>query len=92
MKAVAKKYGVVGGLFLLTAVCCFAQTSTFGVKAHNIADEMIEIAKWLGVIILIIAGLVVASGHGQAFARLSNTIIGILVALESASLIAWLAT
>ncbi len=44
-------------LFGLTATLALAQNSSFGQAAQGIANEMILIAKWVGIILCIICGI-----------------------------------
>jgi len=90
MKQVVKKFGIGGGLLVLTAVCCFAQSSSIGVATEGLATEMIAIAKWAGIIVMIVCGIGVATGGPGMLAKLSGAFLGLVVALFASPLVSWI--
>lgn len=89
MKQVVKTVGVTGGMLALTAVCCFAQTSSFGQAAQGIATEMIAIAKWIGIILCIICGIGLMAGGPGVIAKCSGLFLGLIFALFASPIIGW---
>jgi hypothetical protein len=76
-------------LFGLTAVCCFAQSSSFGQAAMGIATEMIAIARWVGIIMCIICGLAIMAGGAHTMGKIGGLIIGLIFALFAAPIVTW---
>jgi type IV secretory pathway VirB2 component (pilin) len=75
-----------------TATIAFAQSSSFGTAAQGIAQEMIAIAKWVGIIIAVICGLSMAGGgqHGSHIgAKLTGLVIGLVLALFATPIVNW---
>jgi hypothetical protein len=56
-------------------------------------NEVVAVVKYIGVIILVVAGLSLAVPGGvRVFERMSSTVMGLLIAVEAVSLMAWLTT
>jgi hypothetical protein len=79
------------GLLLLglTATFAFAQQSSFGQAAQGIANEMILIAKWVGIILCIICGIGLMAGGPGTVAKVSGLLLGLVFALFASPIIAW---
>ena len=76
----------------LTATLCFAQSSPFGTAAQGTAQEMIAIAKWVGIIIAVVCGLSMAGGgqHGSHIGgKLAGLLIGLVLALFATPIVNW---
>lgn len=81
-------------LFLLAigALGAFAQNSAFGQAAQGIAQEMVQIAKWLGIIVCIICGFSMAfgGGHGAGMAgKITGLLLGLVLALFAQPIVNW---
>jgi hypothetical protein len=76
-------------LFGFTAVCCFAQNSSFGQAAMGIANEMVAIARWLGIIMCIICGIGIMAGGAHMVGKIGGLIVGLVFALFAAPLVTW---
>src|ERR1700761_1185133 len=79
-----------GLLFGLTTVLAFAQTSSFGQAAQGIAQEMITIAKWVGIILCIICGIGLMAGGPGVIAKVSGLFLGLIFALFASPIITWI--
>jgi len=90
MKQVLKQAGITGALLAFTAACCFAQTSSFGQATQGLATEMIAIAKWAGIIVLIVCGIGVAAGGPGMIAKLSGAFLGLVFALFASPIVSWI--
>lgn len=79
------------GLLLLglTATVAFAQNSSFGQAAQGIANEMIAIAKWVGIILCIICGIGLMAGGPGTVAKVSGLLLGLVFALFASPIITW---
>jgi hypothetical protein len=79
------------GLLLLgvSATLAFAQNSSFGQAAQGIANEMILIAKWVGIILCIICGIGLMAGGPGTVAKVSGLLLGLVFALFASPIIAW---
>lgn len=86
------KYLKFFGLFALAAGCCFAQTSSFGQAAQGIAQEMIFIAKWIGIIMCIICGFGLMAGGPGVIAKITGVFIGLIFALFATPIVSWIQT
>ena len=76
-------------IFGLTAMAALAQTSSFGQAAQGIAQEMISIAKWVGIILCIACGIgIYAGGHGAA-GKVAGLFVGLVFALFPAQIVSW---
>jgi hypothetical protein len=73
----------------LTATLAFAQTSSFGTAAQGIANEMIAIAKWVGIILCIICGIGLMAGGPGTIAKVSGLLLGLVFALFASPIIGW---
>lgn len=73
----------------LTATLAFAQTSSFGQAAQGIANEMIAIAKWVGIILCIICGIGLMAGGPGTVAKVSGLLLGLVFALFASPIITW---
>ena len=73
----------------LTSTLAFAQNSSFGQAAQGIANEMIAIAKWLGIILCIICGIGLMAGGPGTIAKVSGLLLGLVFALFASPIIAW---
>jgi hypothetical protein len=78
-----------GLLFGLTTTLAFAQTSSFGQAAQGIANEMIAIAKWVGIILCIICGIGLMAGGPGTIAKVSGLLLGLVFALFASPIITW---
>jgi type IV secretory pathway VirB2 component (pilin) len=76
-------------LFGLTATLAFAQTSSFGQAAQGIANELIAIAKWIGIILCIICGIGLMAGGPGTVAKVSGLLLGLVFALFASPIITW---
>ena len=74
----------------LTATLAFAQTSSFGQAAEGIANEMIAIAKWVGIILCIICGIGLMAGGPGTIAKVSGLLLGLIFALFASPIITWI--
>jgi type IV secretory pathway VirB2 component (pilin) len=74
---------------LACAVSAFAQTSSFGQAAQGIATEMIDIAKWIGIILCIICGIGLMAGGPGTIAKVSGLFLGLIFALFASPIISW---
>lgn len=82
----ALRWGVV---FALGATLAFAQSSSFGQAAQGIAQEMIAIAKWVGIILCIICGIGLMAGGPGTVAKVSGLLLGLIFALFASPIITW---
>ena len=82
----AAQWGLV---FALTAALAFAQSSSFGQAAQGIAQEMIAIAKWVGIILCIICGIGLMAGGPGTIAKISGLLLGLIFALFESPIITW---
>ncbi len=82
----AAQWGLV---FALTATLAFAQSSSFGQAAQGIAQEMIAIAKWVGIILCIICGIGLMAGGPGTIAKVSGLLLGLIFALFASPIITW---
>jgi type IV secretory pathway VirB2 component (pilin) len=73
-----------------TAVIAFAQSSSFGQAAQGIAQEMIAIAKWVGIILCIICGIGLMAGGPGTIAKVSGLFLGLIFALFASPIITWI--
>lgn len=76
-------------LFGLAATLVFAQSSSFGQAAQGIAQEMITIAKWVGIILCIICGIGLMAGGPGTIAKVSGLFLGLIFALFASPIISW---
>src|SRR5579875_192137 len=76
---------LIGG----TAVIAFAQSSSFEQAAQGIAQEMIAIAKWVGIILCIICGIGLMAGGPGTIAKVSGLLLGLIFALFASPIITW---
>ena len=79
-------------LFTAFSYVCLAQTSPFGQAAQATSTETVAIAKWVGIIIAVIAGLTMAGGgaHGSHIgAKMTGLLIGLTLALFAGPIVAW---
>ena len=76
-------------LLSATAVLAFAQSSSFGQAAQGIANEMIAIAKWVGIILCIICGIGLMAGGPGTIAKISGLLLGLIFALFASPIITW---
>jgi type IV secretory pathway VirB2 component (pilin) len=76
-------------LLVLTTTLAFAQTSSFGTAAQGIANEMIAIAKWVGIILCIICGIGLMAGGPGTIAKVSGLLLGLVFALFASPIIGW---
>jgi type IV secretory pathway VirB2 component (pilin) len=67
----------------------FAQSSSFGQAAQGIAQEMIAIAKWVGIILCIICGIGLMAGGPGTVAKVSGLLLGLIFALFASPIITW---
>jgi hypothetical protein len=88
MKHVKQVSRVVAPM-LLCAVCCFAQSSSFGQAAQGIATEMIAIAKWVGIIMCIICGFGLMLSEHHSGAKIVGLVIGMVFALFASPIVNW---
>lgn len=72
-----------------TAALAFAQSSSFGQAAQGIAQEMIAIAKWVGIILCIICGIGLMAGGPGTIAKVSGLLLGLIFALFASPIITW---
>lgn len=72
-----------------TAALAFAQSSSFGQAAQGIAQEMISIAKWVGIILCIICGIGLMAGGPGTIAKVSGLFLGLIFALFASPIITW---
>ena len=72
-----------------TAVLALAQSSSFGQAAQGIANEMIAIAKWVGIILCIICGIGLMAGGPGTIAKISGLLLGLIFALFASPIITW---
>ncbi len=79
----------LGLVFGLTTALCFAQSSSFGQAAQGIANEMIAIAKWVGIILCIICGIGLMAGGPGVIAKVSGLLLGLIFALFASPIITW---
>ena len=77
---------LIGG----TAAIAFAQSSSFGQAAQGIAQEMIAIAKWVGIILCIICGIGLMAGGPGTIAKVSGLFLGLIFALFASPIITWI--
>jgi type IV secretory pathway VirB2 component (pilin) len=77
-------------LIAATAVIAFAQSSSFGQAAQGIAQEMIAIAKWVGIILCIICGIGLMAGGPGTIAKVSGLFLGLIFALFASPIITWI--
>ena len=76
---------------LLCAGMCFAQTSAWGTVAQGAATEVIAIVKWLGIIVLCVAGIAIAADHSHAvFTKITGVFIGLVMALFANPIVTWI--
>ena len=73
----------------ITAVVALAQSSSFGQAAQGMAQEMIAIAKWLGIILCIICGIGLMAGGPGTIAKVSGLFLGLIFALFASPIITW---
>jgi type IV secretory pathway VirB2 component (pilin) len=73
-----------------TAAIAFAQSSSFGQAAQGIAQEMIAIAKWVGIILCIICGIGLMAGGPGTIAKVSGLFLGLIFALFASPIITWI--
>jgi type IV secretory pathway VirB2 component (pilin) len=73
----------------LGATLAFAQSSSFGQAAQGIAQEMIAIAKWVGIILCIICGIGLMAGGPGTIAKISGLLLGLIFALFESPIITW---
>jgi len=73
----------------VTAALAFAQSSSFGQAAQGIAQEMIAIAKWVGIILCIICGIGLMAGGPGTIAKVSGLFLGLIFALFASPIITW---
>ena len=85
----AKTIGNVAALMAFTAVACFAQTSSFGTATQGFATEMVAIAKWVGIMLVVGCGLAIAAGGHGAMAKGAGLLAGLALALFAAPMVAW---
>lgn len=81
-------------LCALASVLCFAQNSPFGQAAQGVSAEVVAIAKWVGIIIAVVAGLSMAGGgsHGSHMgAKITGLVIGLVFALFASPIVNWVA-
>jgi type IV secretory pathway VirB2 component (pilin) len=76
-------------LLVLTTTLAFAQTSSFGTATQGIANEMIAIAKWVGIILCIICGIGLMVGGPGTIAKVSGLLLGLVFALFASPIIGW---
>lgn len=79
-------------LFGVTAACCLAQNSSFGQAAQGIANEMVAIARWLGIIMCIICGIGIMAGGAHMVGKIGGLIVGLIFALFATPLVTWVQT
>jgi type IV secretory pathway VirB2 component (pilin) len=77
-------------LFGLAAALAFAQSSSFSQAAQGIAQEMITIAKWVGIILCIICGIGLMAGGPGTIAKVSGLFLGLIFALFASPIITWI--
>lgn len=85
----SNKYVRLLVLFGVTAMCCLAQSSPFGQAVMGVATEMIALARWLGIIMCIICGLMIMAGGHYMMAKIGGLIIGLVFALFASPLVTW---
>ena len=73
----------------LTTALAFAQSSSFGQAAQGFAQEMIAIAKWIGIILCIICGIGLMAGGPGTIAKVSGLFLGLIFALFASPIITW---
>ena len=73
-----------------TAAIAFAQSSSFSQAAQGIAQEMIAIAKWVGIILCIICGIGLMAGGPGTIAKVSGLFLGLIFALFASPIITWI--
>ena len=78
-----------GFIFVIGATLAFAQSSSFGQAAQGIAQEMIAIAKWVGIILCIICGIGLMAGGPGTIAKISGLLLGLIFALFASPIITW---
>ncbi|MGI9070434.1 MAG: TrbC/VirB2 family protein [Bryobacteraceae bacterium] len=78
-----------GLIFALTATLAFAQSSSFGQAAQGVANEMIAIAKWVGIILCIVCGIGLMAGGPGVIAKVSGLFLGLIFALFASPIITW---
>ncbi len=76
-------------LAAFAATLAFAQSSSFGQAAQGIAQEMISIAKWVGIILCIICGIGLMAGGPGTIAKVSGLFLGLIFALFASPIITW---
>ena len=81
------KFGLMLGV---SAACCYAQSTSIGVAAQGVANEMVAIARWVGIILLIICGLACMAGGTHMAGKIGGAILGLIIALSAPSLVAWI--
>ena len=73
-----------------TTAIAFAQSSSFSQAAQGIAQEMIAIAKWVGIILCIICGIGLMAGGPGTIAKVSGLFLGLIFALFASPIITWI--
>jgi type IV secretory pathway VirB2 component (pilin) len=73
-----------------SAAIAFAQSSSFSQAAQGIAQEMISIAKWVGIILCIICGIGLMAGGPGTIAKVSGLFLGLIFALFASPIITWI--
>lgn len=73
-----------------TAAIAFAQSSSFSQAAQGIAQEMIAIAKWVGIILCIVCGIGLMAGGPGTIAKVSGLFLGLIFALFASPIITWI--
>ena len=69
----------------------FAQTSAWGTTAQGVATEVVAIVKWVGIIVLCVAGIAIAADHSHAvFAKITGVFIGLVMALFANPMVTWI--
>lgn len=89
-KPMVKRFISCAALALVFAAGAMAQSSSFGMAAQGIAMEMVSIARWIGVIIVVLAGIGIAAGEHHTHSKIFGLVFGLCLALFAQPLVTWL--
>ena len=82
----------VARLLLIAAGCAvlaFAQASPLGQVVQGAATEAVAIVKWVGIVIVVIAGCMIAFGGPGGVARVVGLVMGLGMALFAQPMVTW---
>lgn len=76
-------------LFGVSAVCCCAQSTALGQESQALALEVVAIARWIGIIMLVVCGIGVMAGGAHMVGKIGGALVGLILALGAPSIVSW---